>query len=164
MIRINLLPEEFRIHDKVQTQIPAMKIAVGAGVFFVILTVWFYIDFLIAQGKVTKVKEQWAILQPQSASLKQLETEVETVLKPQNQFLNRYVTAAQPLTHVLSWLSESLPEKAWLTEVKLEREGEGARLFVKGLALPTKEKSSIEQIESYLHDLKKNIPDTNLNL
>ena len=46
----------------------------------------------------------------------------------------------------------------------MERKQDGGRLFIKGLSLPSKEKSSIEAIEIYLHQLKEKIPDANLSL
>jgi hypothetical protein len=164
MITINLLPEEFRINEKVKTKYPIKQIGIGIGAVFTLLTVAFYIDFLIANVTLKKLKKESADILPQSQQLKQLEDEVEKTLKPENIFLNRFVTADKPLTSLLSWSSEELVSSAWLTEFKLTREGEGGKLFVKGLTLPTKEKSSIEQIESYVHQLKSKMPDSNLSL
>lgn len=164
MILINLLPEELRIKEKAKHDIPILKVAAAVGVVLGLLTVFFYFDFLSSQSKLKKLEQEWVTLQPQSMRLNQLEQEVETVLKPENLFLNRFVTADKPLTSILSWVSELLPDTAWLLEIRLDREGEGARLFVKGVALPSKEKSSIEQIETYLHQMKEKIPEAGLSL
>lgn len=164
MITINLLPEEFRIKEKTKSKYPVVQIAIGAGVLFALLTVAFYIDFLIANVSLGKLRKESADILPLSQQLKQLEQEVEQTLKPENTFLNRFVTADKPLTQLLMWTSEVLPSSAWLTEFKLTREGEGGKLFIKGLTLATKEKSSIEQIESYLHQMKEKMPDVNLSL
>ncbi len=164
MIAINLLPEELRIKEKKIPKIPALKIAAGVGVVFVLLTLIFYIDFLMAKSKLGKLEKEWQTIQPQHQKLISLEQEVETKLKPENQFLNRFVTADRPLTHMMNWANEFLPSTMWLIEFKLERVGEGGKLFVKGLALPSKDKSSIEFIETYVHQLKEKITNANLSL
>lgn len=164
MITINLLPEEFRVKVKTQSKYPVIPIAIGVGSLFLILTIFFYIDFIVAKGSFSKLEKESANILPQSQQLKQLEQEVEQTLKPENAFLNRFVTADKPLTQLLTWASENLPPSTWLIEFKLVRKGDGGQLFLKGLTLPTKEKSSIELIEIYLHQLKSKMPDANLSL
>lgn len=164
MITINLLPEEFRTKEKTSSKYPAAQIGIGVGVVLALLTVFFYFDFISANHSLKKLQKESAAILPQSQKLKQLEQEVEKTLKPENVFLNRFVTADKPLTHLLSWTSEFLSSSAWLTELKLTREGEGGKLFLKGLTLPTKEKSSIELIEDYVHQLKGKMPDADLSL
>ena len=164
MITINLLPQEFRTHEKKSFKIPALKWVAGAGVLFSILTLYFYFDFLGSRGRLKHLEDEWKVIQPQSVQLKKLEQEVSTELKPERDFLTQFVTAERPLTAFMIWLSEFLPETAWLNEVSMERKGEGGLLLVKGLALPSKTQSSIEQIEIYLHHLKEKMPDANLSL
>ncbi len=165
MIEINLLPEEFRIKEKVpQKEVPVVKIALGAVVFFVLLSILFYFDYLGAKNKLKKVDAQWKLVQPQSKTLNDLQSEVENILKTERDFLQRFVAAELPLTSVLQWLSDALPENAWLTSVRLENNPEKHSLVVRGLCLPSKSQSSIEFIESYLHILKEKMPETRLSL
>ena len=164
MIFINLLPEEFRVVVKPKQDVPVKKLASVAGLIFLLLTVYFYIDYFIAKGKLSKMEVSWQKVQPQSLELSALEQEVQYKLKPEKAFLEKFVTTDRPLTHLLAWASEYLPESAWLSELTMERKGEAGRFFVKGLALPSKESSSIEFIEAYLHSLKKEMPDADLSL
>lgn len=164
MITINLLPEEFRAAEKKSSKYPVIPIAIGAGVLFILLTIFFYFDYISANISLNKLNKESVTILPQSQRLKQLDTEVQEILKPENVFLNRFVTADRPATPMLSWVSEFLPPAAWLTELKLTREGEGGKIFIKGMSIPTKEKSSIEQIEAYVHQLKAKMPDANLSL
>ncbi len=164
MIKINLLPEEFRIVKKEKAEIPYTRIAIGLGILFGILTGSFYLDYMNAQKELKKLEQTWATLQPQSAQLKALESEVETTLKPERDFLTKYVLTAKPLTFLLVWISEFMPDTAWLTEVKMEQSEAGQNLFIKGLVLPSKEKSSIELIEIFFHQLKEKIPESLLSL
>ena len=164
MITINLLPQEFRIQAKSEHSLPYLKIAAVCGILFSLVTVYFYVDLLVAKAQLKKIRGEWSQIQPKSAELKKLEDEVEKTLKPEKVFLESFVTAQRPLTSFLVWAGELLPETVWLTEFQMERKGEGGRLFIKGLALPSKEKSSIEAIEIYLHQLKEKIVDGNLSL
>jgi Tfp pilus assembly protein PilN len=164
MIKINLLPAEFRTVQKTTQNVPVVKIAIGAGCAFAALTVFFYFDYLLSLNKLRGVRKEWQVIQPRSAELKGLEEEVEGRLKPEKVFLERFVTTERALAAFMTWVSEYLPETSWLTELKMERKGQGGDLFIKGLAIGSKEKSSIEEIESYLHQLKEKIPDSNLSL
>ncbi len=164
MITINLLPEEFRVREKIHINIPWLPAVIGAAGIFLLLTGFFYVDYWLSKAKLSRVNKEWEVIQPQSQRLQQLEQEVETKLKPENVFLNSFVTAEKPLTNMLLWVSEYASATMWLVEFKMERVGEGGKLYVKGLTLPSKEKSSIEFIESYLHELKKQMPDADLSL
>lgn len=164
MITINLLPQEFRIQEKKVSKLPYMPVVLAIGTLFVCLTLYFYADYWSAKSKLAEINKEWQFVQPQSVRLQALQAEVDSKLKPLNVFLNSFVTADKPLTHMMSWTSEFLPPTSWLVEFKMERVGEGGRLYLKGLTLPSKEKSSIEFIETYLHDLKTKIPDANLSL
>lgn len=165
MIEINLLPEDLRIKEKVpQKEVPILKIAIGAVVFFVLLTFLFYFDYLGAKSKQKKTNAQWIVVQPQSAVLNKLQKEVEDELKTEKDFLTRFVAADVPLTSELQWISDFLPETAWLTGVRLENNAQNHSLVVRGLCVPSKTASSIESIETYLNSLKKNMSETKLSL
>ena len=55
-------------------------------------------------------------------------------------------------------MSEFLPPKGWLTELKAEREGEGCQLTLKGVVLASRTQTGIEQIEEYVQRLKAKLP------
>ncbi len=166
MISINLLPEEFRIKKKKASgdQKPYLKLAVGGAILFMIMTGYFYIDFLIASSRMKKLESDWLAVQPKAAELTALQAEVDNTLRPEKNFLAEFVATGNPLTYILQWCSEFLPLSGWLTEVRLDRRGEGGEVLVKGYCLGTKEKSSIEQIETYLHELKTKMPYAQLSL
>ncbi len=164
MITVNLLPQEFRVQPKSTKHLHYLKLAVAFGILFALLTVYFYIDLLFANAKLKKIQAQWEKIQPQSAELKKLQDTVENTLKPEKIFLESFVTSQRPLTSFMIWASELLPDNIWLKEFQMERKQDGGLFFLKGLALPSKEKSSIEAIEIYLHHLKEKVPEANLSL
>jgi len=165
MIKINLLPEELRAREKNETtEIPKAKLIIAIAILFVLVTVFFYFDFHASGSKLRKMDKQWAEFQPQAQILGALENEILNVLSPEKDFLERFVTAERPLTYVLEWLSEFLPVSAWIIQVRMENSPVKNNLVVRGLALPTKEVSSIESIEIYLNELKKKMPAASLSL
>ncbi len=164
MITINLLPKEFRVRPKSRMNASPLKIAAISGGLFFLLTGYFYWDLLKANAELKRVQAQWAGLQPQTAELKRLEEEVEKKIKPEKLFLESFVTASRPLTSFIAWSSELLPESIWLTELQMERKGEGGHFSLKGMAVTSKEKSSIEAIEIYMNRFKEKMPDSELSL
>lgn len=158
MIQINLLPEEFRIKESTAPAVPAAKIAAGLGALFVLVTAFFYIDYFVMISKQNKLETEWAKVKPQSQELYKLQNEVDGNLKKEKQFFETFVGAEKSLSSILTWVSEFLPETAWLTELKLDQDDKGSHLLIKGMAYSTQEKNSIEQIESYLNQLKSKMP------
>ncbi|MDP3921385.1 MAG: hypothetical protein Q8R76_11330 [Candidatus Omnitrophota bacterium] len=165
MITINLLPEELRVvKTRTKEPVPWLKLAIGLGVLFVILTTYFFFGYLSARGKLKEASASWKVVEPQAVVLNDLEAEVEKVLSKEKQFLETTVTTERPLTNMLEWASQYLPSSAWLTQVKRRNDAEGNSIVITGLCLSTKEKTSIEQIEDYLHNLKTEIADAKLSL
>jgi hypothetical protein len=158
MIRINLLPQEFRKGKKSATRIPYVPLVILAGVLFLLLTLFFYGDYLKARSAYKVVQKEWARLNPLMGQLKALENKVEIEMKGEKGFLEKNILNTEPMTRMLTWASEFLPPRGWLTELKSERDGEGCRLVLKGVVLPTRAQTGIEQIEEYLQRVKAQWP------
>ena len=158
MIKINLLPQELRKKKKTATRIPYIPLAVLAGVLFLLMTFVFYGDYLRARSAYKKVQKEWAKVNPSMAQLKTLETKIEVEMKGEKAFLEKNVLNTESMTQMLSWVSEFLPPKGWLTELKVEREGQGCRLSLKGVVLASRTQTGIEQIEEYFQKLKTKLP------
>ncbi|MEI7751400.1 MAG: hypothetical protein WCJ71_04830 [Candidatus Omnitrophota bacterium] len=158
MIKINLLPLELRKGKTRASSIPYIPLAILAGVLFLLLTFFFYGDYLRARSTYKKVQLEWSRLNPSMAQLKALETKVDVEMKGEYDFLQKNVLNTEPITRILSWVSEFLPPQGWLTELKAEREGEGCRLTLKGVVLASRTQTGIEQIEEYFQKLKSKLP------
>ena len=164
MITINLLPEEFRAKKKVTHEIPVLKYFFIGGAIFILLTLVFFVDFLMVSAKLGRLNGHWKKIQPQYQTLTQLQSEVEGPLKQEKDFMVSSVATLRPLVYILQWCSEFLPDTAWLTEMKMERKTDGDNFLLRGLALSSKQSSSIESIQNYLHQLKEKMPEANLSL
>ena len=79
-------------------------------------------------------------------------------MKAEREFLIHRIYGAESATQILDWLSEFLPARGWLTELKLDRGGEGCKLTFRGIVLPSRTSTGIEQIELYLQKLKAKLP------
>lgn len=158
MIKINLLPQELRKGKTNPTRIPYIPLALLAGVLFLLLTFFFYGDYLKARSTYKSVRSEWVRLNPLMAQLKTLETRVEVEMKGEKDFLDKNVLNTESMTRILSWVSEFLPPKGWLTELNMEREGEGCRLTLRGVVLASRTQTGIEQIEEYFQKLKTKLP------
>ena len=158
MIKINLLPQELRKKKTNAMRIPYGPLVILAGVLFLLMTFFFYGDYLRARSTYKSVQKEWTRLNPSMAQLKTLETQVEVEMKGEKDFLEKNVLNSESMTRILFWVSEFLPPKGWLTELKAEREGEGCRLTLKGVVLASRTQTGIEQIEEYFQKLRTKLP------
>ena len=164
MIKINLLPIELRKANKKAVPIPYLPLVILAGMLFLLLTLFFYVDYIGARTAYLKVRREWVRLSPLMAQLKSMEKTVDVELKGEKDFLEANVLNSQPVTRILMWVSEFLPPKCWLTNLEFERQGEGCHLGVEGVVLPSDNRTGIEHIEDFLNKLKAQLPTATLSL
>jgi hypothetical protein len=158
MIKINLLPQEFLKEKTNATRIPYIPLAILAGVLFLLMTFFFYGDYLRARSAYEGVRKEWMRLSPLLAQLKILEQKVAVEMKGEKDFLEMNVLNKEPITRILYWVSDFLPTGGWLTGLKAEREGGGCRLTLEGAVLASRTQTGIEQIEQYFQKLKTKLP------
>lgn len=158
MIKINLLPQELRKNKKAPSRFPYIPLAILGGTLFLLLTFFFYGDYLKGRAAFKKVEKEWTVTNPLMGQLKALENKIEIEMRGENDFLHKNVLNTDPITQILSWTSEFLPPKGWLTEMKIEREGESSRFILRGMVLPSRTQTGIEQIEEFLQKLKTKLP------
>ena len=153
-----MLPQELRKAKKSTTHAAYVPMAILGTVLFLLLTLFFYGDYLRARSVYGDVHKEWVRLNPMMGQLKALENKIEVEMKGEKDFLEKNILNTEPVTHILSWVSEFLPPKGWLTELTVEREGDGCRLSMRGVVLPSRAQTGIEQIEGYLQKLKAKFP------
>jgi len=158
MIKINLLPQELRKGKTGTTRFPYIPLAILAGVLFLLMTFFFYGDYLRARSAYKNVRTEWLRMNPSMAQLKAMEARIEVEMKGEKDFLEKNVLNRESMTRILFWVSEFLPPKGWLTGLKAEREGEGCRLTLKGVVLASRTQTGIEQLEEYFQKLKTRLP------
>lgn len=161
MIKVNLLPQELRKEKTGTPRFPYIPLAILAGVLFLLMTFFFYGDYLRARSAYNSVKKEWAGLNPSLAQLKAMESKVDVEMKGEKEFLEKNVLNTESMTQILMWVSEYLPAKGWLTGLKAEREIGGFRLTLRGVVLATRSQTGIEQIEEYFRKLRAQLPPQN---
>lgn len=158
MITINLLPEEYKSKKRATTLKPYLPLAFLLGIIFLLLTLFFYVDYLKTLKAYGLVRKEWEQLSPQMKQLKALESRVEIEMQAEKDFLEKNVLNTESTARILQWVSEYLPPRGWLTELKFEREGEGGRLLLQGAVFSMGSQTAIEQIEVYMRNLKEKLP------
>lgn len=158
MIRINLLPQELRKETVNAIRVPYIPLAILAGTLFLLMTFFFYGDYLRVRAAYKKAQREWMGLSPSMEQLKALENQIEVEMRSEKEFLEKNVLNAESMTQLLFWVNEFLPPKGWLTELKAVRENGGCRLTLKGVVLASGTQTSIEQIEEYFRKLKAKLP------
>ncbi len=173
MIKINLLPPAFSVAKKKKTKakagapskssgaleaLPWKMIGLGAGILFLITTLYFDFDYVKVSKKMKSLSVELAVAQPVLKALKDLEGEVSGTLVPERDFLMTHVLNKAPITTVLQKMSEALPDGVWLQSFKINNSGKSRSFLVKGLAVNIEGKTNIQQIEEFLQKLKEVIP------
>jgi Tfp pilus assembly protein PilN len=164
MIKINLLPIECRKANKKASPIPYLPLIILGSVLFLLLTLFFYVDYLSTRTAYVKVRKEWIRLSPLMAQLKSMENKVDVEMKGEKAFLEANVLNTQPITRILMWASEFLPPRCWLTNLEIERQGEGSHLELEGVVFPSNNRTGIEHIEGFLNKLKMQLSTATLTL
>lgn len=159
MILINLLPPELRqgtgFHPLFRDR---RKVATGGGVLFVALTLIFYLQYQLSLKTVKELEGRWHSFQKDIQRVTEFEGTMERGARGEKRFLDQYVTSALPVTTILSAVSEFLPDSIWLVELKVSRQAKENTFLLKGFSLPFGHRSSIQDIEKYLRDIKEKFP------
>lgn len=174
MIKINLLPAELRPVKKKKIvkraasakpagefnaqQLPLKAASIAIAGIFAAVTLFFYVDYLRLNKKQAKVAQAFAEIQPRVQEVRLLEQELTTLLHPEKDFLNAHVLNKAAITSILQEMSVSLPEGLWLTSLTINNSGKQRSFQVQGLALNSQDKTNIQQIEEYLHQIKRVLP------
>lgn len=158
MILINLLPKEFEPVKLGLSSLKTRRVGVGIAVVFSILTLIFYFQYLYQLKIYTELRGHWATLEQTVRQVAQVKAELEGGVKNEKSFIEKYVTPNLTFTSLLSAISELLPESTWLVELQLERAGKGSTFVLKGMALPSRHETSIQEIEKYLRAIRDRLP------
>lgn len=164
MITVNLLPAEYKVSKRSVSFKSYMPLAFLFGSVFALMTVFFYLDYLKTSRVYDRVYKEWEQIKPQMNQLKALENRVEVEMRAEKDFLEKNILNVQPTAEVLQWISEYLPARAWLTDLKFERHIEGGRLLLQGAVFSMADKTGIEQIEAYMSSLKQKLPSGEFSL
>ena len=129
------------------------------GSLLVGATLVFYIQYHLSRKTLTGLQTHWVSLQKDVLRVSQLQTGLENGGRKEKDFLEHYVVSPLPLTIILNSINKFLPDSVWVIELKISREPQGSTFLLKGLSLPADGRSSIQDIEKYLRDIKEKFPE-----
>lgn len=158
MILINLLPPELK--NRQYKIIPSISPLVIPLVFLVVcLTFWSYIVYQSGRQEVKILESRWESMTNDLRRVAQLKQDIEEKYKIERALLEKSVAPAFPNTAFLTETSALLPMTIWFLELKISRMEADNSFLLKGLSLPGKQNSSIQEVENYLRDLKEKLPE-----
>lgn len=159
MIRINLLPAELRRNAGARLS-PSQKrkILLGVGFLFFVFTLVFYVQYQFHLKELKSLQTHWVSLQKDIQRVTAIQSQLESGSKKEKEFLEHSITSPFPITAILNAVSQFLPNSVWLIEIKIARQSPQNSFLLKGLSVPSNQKSSIQDIEKYLRDVKKVFP------
>ena len=158
MIRINLLPPEFRKETNKRWFIPSPRVIKMLGVAFLGVTFLFYAHYLFGIRGLKKLQAQWMSVQNDSQRVDALKKKIEEGSKSEKTFLENNMLSSVQTAFILQRTSELLPDLTWLEELRVTRESKENTFQLKGYSLPSPAKSSIQEIEKYLRAIKECLP------
>ncbi len=160
MIQINLLPPELRTDKKKLFSFSAKnkKILIAVSAALGVLTLLFYVQYLLSLGTLKELQKKWVTLQNDILRVSNLQLEIEEGSKKEKAFLEHDITSPLSVTAVFNTLNQYLPDSIWLIETKFTRQPKESIFLVRGYSLPSAQRSSIQDIEKYLRDLKQTFP------
>lgn len=159
MILINVLPPELRRKGLSHAAWGGQRrLFRGLGLGFLVLTLFFYGQYLLSLRTYGQLQKRWQGLQGDIGRVNALRSELDTGVRQEKEFLETYVFASPPTTQLLQSVSLFLPNSVWLEELKVSRRPKDHTLLLKGFSLPSKETSSIRNIEKYLQSVKEVLP------
>lgn len=160
MIQINLLPLELRTGRNSLLPFSAKnkKILIAVGAALGALTLLFYVQYLLSLGMLEELQKKWVTLQNDILRVSNLQLEIEEGSKKEKAFLEHDITSSLPVTAVFNTLNQYLPDSIWLIEMKFIRQPKENTFLVRGFSLPSAQRSSIQDVEKYLRDLKQTLP------
>lgn len=159
MILINLLPPEFRKTSSGSLSgLVRGKWVKSSFLFFLALTLIFYAQYLLSSKTLTGLEKKWPGLQLKTKHVTEIRAQLESIDKPEKNFLENYAAMSFKTISILSATSELLPEGTWLIELRTSRAIKDNTFLLKGLSVSGRQHSSIQDIEKYLRGLKERFP------
>lgn len=134
------------------------RVIIGGICLFTVLTLIFYVQYQITLANLRVLQDKWLLMEKDVNRVTELKKKIEEGSSKEKEFLEGHVISPFPSTAILSALSAFLPDSIWLVELKITRKPDENSVLLKGLSLPSSRRSSIQDIEKYLRDLKEKFP------
>jgi Tfp pilus assembly protein PilN len=154
MIKINLLPEEYRLVETRKRSFSPQKILFSAFFFVLVASLYQFFVYANIRQRIHQLDLETAQLSEPSKEVEQLDQAINTKLVPEKSFLNQYVVPNFLVAEVLNVLSDALPESVWLSELNIRRDDGGIRLDVTGYSRITSKQIAVAQIQEYMNSVK----------
>lgn len=157
MIRINLLPSEFRIAEIKTPRFPLQATVIVVLFIFLFVSLIQFFFFLGVRKKLRNLNAEMTQLSTPGQEANKLDLTIGTKLAPEKYFLDQYVLPTFLMAEVLNILSDLLPDNIWLSNLVLKREQGTIRLDLTGYSRITYQQIAAAQIQEYINAVKSQV-------
>lgn len=157
MIKINLLPAEYRIVEVQQKKISPQFILLS--IFFIFLLASLYHFFLYAsiRGKAHHLDGKLSELSAPSKQADELNQTINAKLLPEKKFFAQNILASCLISEILNELSNLLPDSVWFSEFRFQRDKESILINLTGFSRITSKQIAVAQIQEYVNSVKSRL-------
>lgn len=157
MIKINLLPTEFRLVEVKKSRFSPQSILILALIGFSVITLFQFFGYANVRGKLHGLKSEMAQVAQPSKEADELMQTISMKLEPQKNFLNQHVISNFFLAEIMNSLSDVLPDSIWFSDMTMKRNRDDFRLDLSGYSQITSKQIAVAQIQEYVNSIKSKL-------
>lgn len=154
MILINLLPQELRVSEKKQVDLPYKYVFVSVFLIVIAVSVYQLLIFLNLRSELRELKKTWTPLAQGSMQADMLERELSTTIKAEFDFYDSHVRPSLETAQVMNLISDLLPEGVWLVQFQFVRDRKEIQLILNGLSESKGKESKLVEIQNFANTLR----------
>ncbi len=154
MIRINLLPVEFRQVEVKQNKFSPQVILLSVLFICLLVALCQFFSYAGVRKKIHQSDAEMTQLTEPSKESDQLDQAINGKLLPEKRFFNQYVMSNYLVAEVMNELSDNLPDSVWLADLRFHREREALHLDLTGYSRITSKQIAVAQIQEYVNLIK----------
>ena len=154
MILINLLPQELRVSEKKQVDLPYKHVAIALFLIVLVVSVYNLWIFLRLRSDLRELKKKWAPLAQSSMQADMLERELSTTVTAEFDFYDSFIRPPLETAQVMNLVSDLLPQGLWLMQFQFVRDKKEMQLILNGLSESKGKDSKLVEIQNFANLVK----------
>jgi hypothetical protein len=154
MILINLLPQELRVSEKKQVDLPYKYVTFGVFLIVFGISIYHLLIFLQLRGELRELKKKWAPLAQSSMQADMLERELSSTIMAEFDFYGSFVKPPLETAQVMNLVSDLLPEGLWLVQFQFVRDKKEVQLILNGVSESKGKDPKLVEIQNFANALK----------
>lgn len=154
IIRINLLPVEYRLVEAKKRAVSPMLILWIVLVLVLLLTLFQFFEYAGVRRDLHRLNAEWAQLAGPNREADEVFKVLSEKLEPEKFFLERYVLSDFLIAEIMNTLSDVLSDNIWFSDLKATRNRDGFRLDITGYSQISSKQITVAQIQEFVNAVK----------